>query len=230
MRPDIDSLDSQLLLLKGELMKMGRFLQAQIAKSVKSLVEKDLALANEVIKADDIIDRMQLDIEQKCYQIIAMKQPVAGDLRLLGTVLRNIVDMERMADHAEDIAKIAIRLHEQEFIKPLIDIPRMAKLAEVMTERALQAFVDADVEMAMSLVDEEREMDGLYEQVFRDLLFYMMSDTRNIPQAMELEMVAVHLERIGDHATNLAEMVVYAVEGRRLDMNQIAREKHAAML
>ncbi len=224
MRPDIDSLDHQLMILKEELMKMGRFLQAQIAKSVKALVEKDEVLAREVIDADDIIDQMQIDIEQRCYQIIAMKQPVASDLRLIGTVLRNIVDIERMADHAEDIAKIAIKLHEQEFIKPLIDIPRMARLAEVMTEKALKAFVEADVDLAMSLIEEEREMDGLYEQVFRDLLFYMMSDTRNIPQAMELEMIAVHLERIGDHATNLAEMVMYAVEGRRLDLNQIARE------
>lgn len=219
----IDTLENELVKLKEEIMKMGYLLEEQIFKAVKSLVDKDLKMAQEVISRDDIIDRMELEIEKKCLQLIAMKQPMAGDLRFIGTALRIIVDMERMADHAEDISEITIRLYEQTYIKPLIDIPRMAKIAEEMVRIALKALIDADVNLAMCLVDLERQSDELYEQVFRDLLTYMMQDTQNIPQATDLLLVAGHLERIADHATNLGEMVIYTVEGRRVDINVLAR-------
>ncbi|CFX54914.1 PhoU [Syntrophomonas zehnderi OL-4] len=220
----IDTLENELVKLKEEIMKMGYLLEEQIFKAVKSLVDKDQKMAQEVISRDDIIDRMELEIEKKCLQLIAMKQPMAGDLRFIGTALRIIVDMERMADHAEDISEITIRLYEQTYIKPLIDIPRMAKIAEEMVRIALKAFIDADVNLAMRLVDLERQSDELYEQVFRDLLTYMMQDTQNIPQATDLLLVAGHLERIADHATNLGEMVIYTVEGRRVDINVLARD------
>lgn len=221
----IDTLENELVKLKNEIMKMGYLLEEQICKAVKSLVDKDLELAQEVIKRDDIVDRMELDIEKKCLQLIAMKQPMAGDLRFIGTALKIIVDMERMADHAEDISEITIRLYDQAYIKPLIDIPRMASIAEEMVGKALKAFIDANVDLAMSLVELERQSDELYEQVFRDLLTYMMQDTQNIPQATDLLLVAGHLERIADHATNLAEMVIYSVEGRRVDINVLARNE-----
>lgn len=221
----IDTLENELVKLKNEIMKMGYLLEEQICKAVKSLVDKDLELAQEVIKRDDIVDRMELDIEKKCLQLIAMKQPMAGDLRFIGTALKIIVDMERMADHAEDISEITIRLYDQAYIKPLIDIPRMASIAEEMVGIALKAFIDANVDLAMSLVELERQSDELYEQVFRDLLTYMMQDTQNIPQATDLLLVAGHLERIADHATNLAEMVIYSVEGRRVDINVLARNE-----
>lgn len=219
----VDTLDNELGKLKEEIMKMGCLLEEQIYKAVKSLVDKNMELANEVIKKDDIIDRMELEIEKKCLSLIAMKQPMASDLRLIGTALKIIVDMERMADHAEEISEITIRLYDQVYIKPLIDIPRMAAIAEEMVGAALKAFINGDVNLAMSLVALERQSDALYEQVFRDLLTYMMQDTQNIPQATDLLLVAGHLERIADHATNLAEMVIYNVEGRRLDINVLAR-------
>jgi phosphate transport system protein len=221
----IDNLEYELGILKEEIMKMGRLLEEQIFKAVKSLVDKNLDLANEVIARDDIIDAMELDVEKKCLQLIALKQPMARDLRFIGTALRIIVDMERMADHAEDICEITIRLYDQTYIKPLIDIPRMSQIAEEMVRTALQAYIDGNVELAMSLVDMERQSDYLYEQVYRDLLIYMMQDAHNIPQASDLLLVAGHLERIADHATNLAEMVVYNVEGRRIDINVLARTK-----
>lgn len=218
-----DSLDIELGKVKEEIMKMGRLLEEQICKSVEALTGKNLEMAREVISKDDILDRMELEIEKKCLSLIALKQPMAGDLRLLGTALRIIVDIERMGDHAEDIAKVAVEIYGQKFIKPLIDIPRMAKTAQEMVNVSLKAFIDRNVSLPMTLVPMEKEMDALYDQTFRELLSYMMQDPKTIPQATNLLMVAGHLERIGDHATNFGEMVIYMVEGRRVDINVIAR-------
>ncbi len=220
----VDSLEVELVKLKEEIMKMGRLLEEQIYKAVKSLVDKDIEMAREVIARDDIIDAMALEIENKCLELIALKQPMARDLRFIGTALRIIVDMERMADHAEDICEITINLYDQKYIKPLIDIPRMAEIAEQMVRVAMKAYIDSNVDLAMTLVEMERQSDDLYVQVYRDLLTYMMQDAHNIPQASDLLLVAGHLERIADHATNLGEMVVYNVEGRRVDINVIARQ------
>ncbi|MDD4627553.1 MAG: phosphate signaling complex protein PhoU [Syntrophomonas sp.] len=210
--------------LKEEILKMGRLLEEQLYKAVKSLVEKNLELAQEVIAHDDLIDQMEMDIEKKSLGILALKQPMASDLRLIGTALRIIVDIERMADHAEDIAHLTIALYDQVYIKPLIDIPRMAAIVQKMLEKALNAFVNHDVNLAMSLIPLEEEIDKLYDQIFRELLSYMMQDPKNIPQATSLLLVSGHIERIGDHATNLAEMVVYLVEGKRIDLNRMARK------
>lgn len=222
-----EPLKNELEKLKEEILKMGRLLEEQVYKSVKALVEKDIELANEVILNDDKIDQMELGIEKKALGLIALKQPMASDLRFIGTTLRIIIDIERMADHAEDIAKIAIDLHAQTYIKPLIDIPRMASVAQQMIEKALTAFIDEDTPLAMSLIPMENEMDAIYNQVFRELLSYMMQDAKNIPQATDLLLVAGHLERLGDHATNLAEMVVYITEGKRINLNELARKECA---
>jgi len=210
--------------LKEEVLKMGRLLEEQVYKAVKSLVEKDIKLAEEVVKNDDIVDKMEVEIEEKALRLIALKQPMAGDLRLIATVLRMVVDIERMADHAESIAKIAVDLYEQAYIKPLIDIPRMGRIAQRMVENALSAFISKNVELAESLIPMEKEMDALYDQIFRELLLYMMQDQKNISQATSLLIIAGDLERIGDHATNMAEMVIYLVEGKRVDLNKIARK------
>lgn len=216
-------LTEELEKLKEDLLKMARLLEGQLYKCIKCLVDKNVPLAEEVIKNEDLVDQMEFEIEKKALGLIALKQPMAKDLRLIATVLRMIVDMERMADHVEDIAIIAIDLHDQTYMKPLIDIPRMGSIAEQMVEKAIQALIDEDRELALSLVEMERELDGLYEQIFRELLSYMMQDHKNIPQATSLLLVAGHLERIGDHATNLGEMILYLVDGRRVDLNKIAR-------
>lgn len=219
----IDTLEKQLEKLKEDILRMGSLLQEQIHKANLALTEKNMDLAREVINRDDIIDQMELDIEKKCLYLIALKQPLAKDLRFIGTALRNIADMERMGDHAEGIAKIAIDLYEQTYMKPLIDIPKMAHIAQEMVATALRAFIDEDVNLAMTLVAMEKEVDSLYNMVFSELLSYMMKDQGNIPQATSLLLVAGHLERIADHATNLGEMVIYTVEGRRVDLNVLAR-------
>lgn len=220
-----DSLENRLLRLKEDVLKMGRLLQEQIAKSIRSLVDKDLDLAREVISKDDILDKMTWDIENNCLLLLALKQPMASDLRFIGTVLRIIVDLERMGDHAEDIAEIAIDLYNQTYMKPLIDIPKMANIADEMVLIGLQAFIEADTNLAMSLAAMEKQVDHLYNEVFNELLTYMMRDQGNIPQATSLLLVAGHLERIADHATNLGEMVIYFVEGKRVDINVIARNQ-----
>jgi phosphate transport system protein len=220
-----EALQNELDKLSEEVLKMGRLLEGQIHNAVKALIDKDVNLAEQVIEKDEIIDHMENDIERKSLSLIALKQPMAGDLRLTGSFLRLIIDIERMADHAEDIARIALDLHEQTYIKPLIDIPRMAKLGQDMVDVAMKAFIERDVDLAMSIVPMEIEMDGLYDQVFRELLLYMMQDHRNIAQATSLLLVAGHLERIADHATNLAEIVVFVVEGRRIDINARARRR-----
>ena len=219
----IDSLENQLGILKEDILKMGSLLQEQIYKSNRSLTEKNMELAREVIEKDDILDQMELDIEKKCLYLIALKQPLAKDLRFIGTSFRIIGDIERMGDHAEDIAKIAIDLYDQTYMKPLIDIPKMAQIAQDMVATAMKAFIDGDVALAMSLVAMEKQVEALYDEVFRELLSYMMRDQGNIPQATSLLLVAGHLERIADHATNLGEMVIYMVEGRRVDINVLAR-------
>jgi len=218
-----DLLAEELEKIKQDVLKMGRLLEEQVFKATKSLVDKSIELAREVILNEDLIDGMEFDIEKKALGLIALKQPMAKDLRLIASILRMIVDIERMADHAEDIAQITIQLYDETYMKPLIDIPRMANVAREMIESALQAFIEENPQKSNSLVAMEKEMDGLYNQIFRELLSYMMQDQRNIPQATSLLLVAGHLERIGDHATNLAEMVFYLVEGRRVDMNKIAR-------
>ncbi len=220
-----ESLSEELEKLKNKLMKMGRLLEEQIYKSVKALVDKDIKLAYEVINNDDIIDNMELEIEKRALCLIALKQPMAKDLRLIATIMKMIGDIERMADHAANIAQITIDLYDQAYIKPLIDIPRMAKISQDMIQKTLKAFMDQDVELAMSLVPMEKEINALYDQIFRELLSYMMQDSKNIPQSTRLLLVAKNLERVGDHATNLAEMAIYLVKGQRVDLNKLAHAR-----
>lgn len=210
--------------LQRELLKMGTLVEELIFKAVKSMVNKDAALAQEVIDTDDVVDRMALDIESKCLSLIALQQPMARDLRTIGLALRFIIDLERMGDHASGIAKITIRLKDQEYIKPLIDIPRMGDISREMLKKSLKSYLEEDASLSWALVEDERIMDALYKQIFRELLAFMMQDPRTIDQATSLLLAAGHLERIGDHITNLGEMVIYMLEGTRLDLNRIARE------
>jgi len=219
----LDSLEKKIEGLKEDLLKMGSLLQEQIYNADLALFNKDMDLAREVIRKEDIIDEMHGDIEEKALLLIALKQPMAKDLRFIATALRFIIDMERMADHAEGIAKIAIRLYDEPYMKPLIDIPKMAKLAQDMVQIAMQSFIAGDVALAMSLVPMENEVDALYTTVYNDLVAFMTRDPSTIAQATSLLLVAGHLERIADRSTNMGEMVVYLIEGRRIDMNVIAR-------
>ena len=172
-----------------------------------------------MIDGDDRLDDMELTIEDICAKLIAREQPVATDLRTILTALKIITDLERMADHAVDIAKIAIRLKDEIYIKPLIDLPRMADIAIQMVKDSLEAYVDHDAEKAEEITRRDDVVDGINRQIFRELLTYMMENQKNITQATNFLFVSKYLERIGDHATNVCEWVIYAATGERKELN-----------
>jgi len=205
--------------LQQEILRMGSLVEQAIYKSVHSLATQNVPLAEEVIKGDMVIDQMELDIEDKCLKLIATQQPMARDLRKISTGFKIITDLERMADHSVDIAKITKRLAGQPLIKPLVDIPRMAALTQQMVKEGLDAYVRGDVDLARTLNDKDDEVDHIYAQIFRELLTYMMEDPRTITQATYLLFVGRYIERIADHATNIAERVIYLVTGVRPDLN-----------
>ncbi len=210
---------ADLEVLQQDLLKMGTLVEASIFHAVRALTEQDQNLAEQVLAGDDQIDRMEIDIETRSLQLIALQQPMAGDLRTLGTTLKAVTDLERMADHSVDIAKVVLRMNRQPWIKPLIDIPRMADLVETMVRDSLTAFIRRDVRLAETLAMRDDVVDGLYAQIFRELLSLMISTPNAVEQAMQLMMVAQNLERIGDHATNIGEWVIYMVDGVRRDLN-----------
>ncbi len=209
--------------LRADLLRMGAAVERAIHDAVKSLVNRDQALAERVVQGDDAIDQLELDIESQCLSLLALQQPMAKDLRVIGTALKVITDLERMADHAVDIAQVTIALHGQRLIKPLIDVPRMAELAQAMVRKSLDAYVDENVEAARAVIEADDEVDHLYAQVFRELLLIMMENPRSIEQATHLLLVAQYLERIADHATNLGEWVIYMVTGERPPAQRYSR-------
>jgi phosphate transport system protein len=190
--------------LKQELLLMGGRAEAVMHKAVESLRRRDVKLAKEVFADDNIIDRMEIDVDERCVRLLALQQPMASDLRFITAALKISNDLERVGDHAA----------EQPELKPLVDIPRMAGLAGAMLHEALDAFVRRDAETARRLVRRDDEVDSLNRQVFRELVSYMIEDPTTISRAMELVLVARNLERIADLATNVAEEVVFIAEAR----------------
>jgi phosphate transport system protein len=210
------SYDQELEGLRAELLRMGELVSKAIEDAVQSLAKQDEELAKRVIAGDDAIDQLEMDIEDKCMVLIARQQPMARDLRIIGTGLKITTDLERMGDHAFDIAKVTLRLAHQPLIKPLVDIPRMARMAQQMLSDSLEAYMKLDIALAERVCVADNEVDNLNQQVFRELLTYMMEDQRTISQATQLIFVGRYLERIADHATNIAEWVIYLVTGQRL--------------
>lgn len=206
--------DRDLRMLQDELLLMGNMVEKAIARSLDALRNRDLAMANEVIREDDIIDRKQNEIEERCIDLIATQQPLAGDLRILITVLHLCSELERMGDYAEGIAKISVMMGDEPPLKPLIDIPRMAQKASDMVRRSLDAFINRDVVSSMAVQSDDDEIDALYEQVYRELLTYMLGDPSVIRRATYLLWAAHNIERIADRTTNIAERVIYMVTGR----------------
>lgn len=213
------SYDQELELLRQSLLNMGNAVADAIAGAVIALAQQDNELSRKVMENDDEIDRMEIEIEDKCMVLIARQQPIARDLRVIGTGLKITTDLERMGDHAYDIAKIALALSDQSLIKPLVDIPRMAKMAQKMLKDSLEAYITLDIALAEQVCINDDEVDNIYSQVFRELLTYMMEDPKTITQATQLIFVARYLERIADHATNIAEWTIYLVTGQRLRKN-----------
>ena len=201
--------------LQDEMLVLANMVEKAIARALDALKNRDLALSEEVVREDDVIDRKRMELEERCIDLIATQQPLAGDLRVLITVLHMSVELERMGDYAEGIAKISLMMGNEPPLKPLIDIPRMADKATDMLRRSLDAFVNRDVELANAVCDDDDEVDALYEQVYRELLTYMMASPAAIQRATFLLWVAHDLERIADRTTNIAEHVIYMVTGDR---------------
>ena len=206
--------DEELRDLKEKLLRLGALVAEQIQKSIKSLVERDSNLAREVIERDHQVNGLEVQIDEECIRLLALRQPTARDLRFITTGMKIITDLERMGDLAVDICERAIELNEESQLKPYIDIPRMADWAQKMLNESLDAFVNQDTKLARKVCQDDDFIDNLNEQIFRELLSYMIEDPRNITRAIRLSFVSKYMERIADHATNVAEMVVYMVEGK----------------
>jgi len=206
--------EQQLRLLKDKLLLMSHQAEQMISDAIRALIERRPSLAQEVISRDDTLDQLEVEIDNLCYEILALEQPVARDLRFIATALKIVRDIERIGDTAVNIAERAHELIQEPELKRLIALPIMAESAQRILKESLDAFVNEDAELAERVVLSDREIDDMYEQIFRELLTYMIEDTRNISRALKLIFIAKHLERVGDHSANIAEMVVFMVRGQ----------------
>jgi phosphate transport system protein len=211
--------ERQLAEIQEDMLVLANMVESAIERGIQALRNRDVELARQIIADDLKINRKRYETEEKCLELMATQQPLASDLRTIVAVLYIIVDLERMGDHAEGIAKIALMLADEPPLKPYIDIPRMAQVAISMLRGSLEAFKARDADRARAICDEDDEVDALYDQVDRELLTFMLRDPRTIQRATYLIWAAHNLERIADRATNICERVVYLVEGKTEELN-----------
>jgi len=200
--------------LKQTLLAMGGLVEDQIRRVMRALLERDSILAQEVIDRDARVNAYDVEVDEKCVELLALHQPAAGDLRFITTAMKIVTDLERIGDQAVNIGQRALELNQEPQLKPYIDLPRMAERAQRMVKESLDAFVARDTELARRVCAADAEVDALKEQIFRELLTFMMSDARTIPRAIRLILISRFLERVADHATNIAEMVIYMVDSK----------------
>src|SRR5512133_3359254 len=206
--------EAELNALREKLLEMGGLVERAIAASVRAMIERDTVLAEQIKVKDREINRMEVDVDGACRRILALRQPAASDLRFITTALKIVVDLERMGDLAVNVAERALDLNQAPPLGPMHELSKIADLAEAQLKKALDAFVTGDVPKAEQVMHGDELIDALYLKIFNDMLALMMEDSRNIRRATALMFAAKHLERFGDHATNLAEMVVYMVRGQ----------------
>jgi phosphate transport system protein len=200
--------------LKQTLLAMGGLVEDQIRRVMRALTERDDAVAQEVIERDRQVNAYDVEVDETCVNLLALHQPAAGDLRFITTAMKIVTDLERIGDQAVNIGQRALELNREPQLKPYIDLPRMAERAQAMVKDSLDAFVGRDTELARRVCAADAEVDALKEQIFRELLTFMMEDARTIPRAIRLILISRFIERVADHATNIAEMVIYLVEGK----------------
>jgi len=217
--------EEQLGQLRTAVLEMGGLVEEQIGRAVQALIQRDEALARATIERDHTVNRFDVEIDDLSLKLLALRQPAARDLRLITTALKITTDLERIGDMATHIAERAIELAGELPIKPYIDIPRMADVARDMLRRSLDAFVREDPELALGVCLADDMIDQLHEQLFRELLSYMVENPATVSRAMRLLFVSKYLERVGDHATNIAEMVIFMVKGRSIrHLDKLPRE------
>ena len=200
--------------LKQTLLLMGALVEEQIRRVMQALVDRDDDVARDVIERDREVNAYDVQIDEKCVELLALYQPTAGDLRFLTTAMKIVTDLERIGDQAVNIAQRAVELNREPQLKPYIDLPRMSELAQQMVKSSLDAFVARDTELARRVCADDAAVDALKEQIFRELLTFMMEDPKTIPRAIRLIFISRFLERTADHATNIAEMVIYMVDSK----------------
>ncbi len=200
--------------LKDEILALGAMAERAVAESVQALKKRDIAKARSIMEDDRLINEKRYAVENETLTLIATQQPMAGDLRTLAAIFEIATELERIADYAKGIANIAVMLGEEPLIKPLVDLPRMADKACDMLHRALDSFMRQDVQEARSIPKEDTEVDSLYEQIYRELITYIMADPRTIEQANRLTWVAHNLERVADRVGNICERVVFSITGK----------------
>jgi len=211
--------DEELTKLKERLLRMGGLVEEAIERAIQALKEQREDLAGEVFRYEAEINALDVEIDEMCLRLLALRQPMAGDLRFITSGMKIGVDLERMGDLAVNIAEQAVELAKLPLLKPLIDIPRMAQMAQAMVRDSLNAFVNRDAGLAQDVCCRDDEIDSLNHQIFRELLTYMMEDPATIKRAVALMLVGRHLERIADHATNVGEDVIYMVRGKTIKHN-----------
>jgi phosphate transport system regulatory protein PhoU len=205
--------------LNNDLLRMGSIVEKQIHQCIEALVKQDEKLAGQIIENDDLVDNLQREIENKCIKLIAKEQPLAIDLRTIISTTKLVTDLERIADYAVDIAKITIRLKNEKYIKELIDIPKMGEIVKTMIRKALDAHLAGDVEGAYEACKMDDEIDALYRSIFKEMVALMEKGQNNFNQITQLLFVSKHLERVGDHITNVCEWTIYLVTGEQKDLN-----------
>jgi len=206
--------DEELSDLKTKLLRMAAQAEDQIDKALTALVTRDSALAREVIERDHLVNALDVEIDEESIRLLALHQPAARDLRLVTTAMKIATELERISDLAENVCERAIELNEEPQLKPYIDIPTMGNMARMMVKQSIDAFVKDDAALARKVLTDDDYVDDLMEQLFRELLSFMIEDARTITRAIRLSFIAKYLERMADHATNIAELVVYLVEGK----------------
>jgi len=206
--------EGELKQLKESILFLGGTVEDMIARALRSLLERDPDLARRVIETDRAVDSGEIDVDHLALNLLALRQPAASDLRFITTALKMVTDLERIGDLAVNIAERSIELSQEPPLKPYIDIPRMAEAVSAMLRQALDAFVNRDAEAARVVLAADDAVDNLNVQLFRELLTFMIEDPKTISRALRITFIAKYLERIGDHATNIAQMVIFMSEGR----------------
>ncbi|RMG85264.1 MAG: phosphate transport system regulatory protein PhoU [Candidatus Dadabacteria bacterium] len=214
--------------LQQQILRMGALVEQAIGDAMGALVDRDPERARAVIARDHEINRHEVEIDERCIELLALRQPAAGDLRLIITGLKISTDLERIGDLAVNMSERALELVAEPPLKPLIDLPRMAEAAQAMVRRSLDAYVNRDADAAKAVCESDDEVDRLNDQIFRELLTYMLENPANISRALGLILIARYLERIADHATNISEMVIYLVKGKDIRHTHVPEDAGAS--
>lgn len=208
--------EEDLKTLREEILYMGGLVEDQIQKAVKSLVDRDSELAKIIIERDHEVNRLDVEIDELCIRLLALHQPAGKDLRFITTGLKITTDLERIGDMSVNTCERALELNQEPQLKPYIDIPRMARIAQRMIRESLDAFVREDTSLALKVCKDDEEIDQLNSQIFREVITFMIEDPHTINRAMKISSISKYLERMADHATNIAEMVIFMVKGKSI--------------